>query len=126
LHTERSVAKTNSAVIDRLRRAAVEASKQCGRNWLMEILPPAEFSVWLNPTGYDQRWLAHPTGGRPLERGQRVPGAATIGVGPEGGFSDGEVTMATEAGCRLLSLGRHTLRVETAALAAAAQWEQWE
>ena len=38
-------------------------------------------------------------------------------VGPEGGFSDGEVSTAVEAGYQPVSLGTRILRMETAALA---------
>ncbi|MGC4004859.1 MAG: RsmE family RNA methyltransferase [Pirellulales bacterium] len=41
-------------------------------------------------------------------------------IGPEGGFTLEELRTATAAGARLLDLGRNVLRVETAALVAAA------
>lgn len=37
-------------------------------------------------------------------------------VGPEGGFSEEEIGQAESAGCRVLSLGRRILRMETAAI----------
>jgi 16S rRNA (uracil1498-N3)-methyltransferase len=39
-------------------------------------------------------------------------------VGPEGGFTEDEVALATDRGARPVSLGRRVLRAETAALAA--------
>jgi 16S rRNA (uracil1498-N3)-methyltransferase len=47
-------------------------------------------------------------------------GSAIVLVGPEGGFSQAEVTLAAEAGFQPVTLGRRILRAETAALAAAA------
>ena len=44
----------------------------------------------------------------------------SIIVGPEGGFSDSEVEMASRAGAEIVSLGLRRLRAETAALAALA------
>lgn len=41
-------------------------------------------------------------------------------IGPEGGFSDAEVAAVTEAGGRSVTLGRTTLRTETAGIAAIA------
>ena len=41
-------------------------------------------------------------------------------IGPEGGFSDQEITDATDAGFQLLRIGPTILRVETAAIASAA------
>lgn len=37
-------------------------------------------------------------------------------VGPEGGFSEEEISQAESAGCRVVSLGRRILRMETAAI----------
>lgn len=37
-------------------------------------------------------------------------------VGPEGGFSEDEVSHAQKAGCQVVSLGARTLRMETAAI----------
>ena len=42
-------------------------------------------------------------------------------VGPEGGFTDQELTAAEHAGVIRISLGPHILRVETAAIALAAR-----
>ena len=41
-------------------------------------------------------------------------------VGPEGGLSAEELQVAVEIGCEQISLGKSILRVETAAVAAAA------
>jgi 16S rRNA (uracil1498-N3)-methyltransferase len=40
-------------------------------------------------------------------------------IGPEGGFSDAEVSLALDAGWQPVDLGGRILRVETAALALA-------
>ncbi|WP_020473061.1 RsmE family RNA methyltransferase [Zavarzinella formosa] len=115
LMTERSIVKSDDAKIDKLQRAVIEASKQCGRNVLMRVLPAVRFSEWIrNVTGL--RWLAHPSGKSPFApaNGQLV----TIAIGPEGGFSDREAELAVEAGWELRSLGASILRIETAAIAA--------
>ncbi len=46
--------------------------------------------------------------------------AATMAIGPEGGWTDGEVAAATQAGFREASLGKLILRTETAVVAALA------
>jgi 16S rRNA (uracil1498-N3)-methyltransferase len=43
-----------------------------------------------------------------------------LAVGPEGGFTDDELSMAHQHGWRTVSLGPRILRVETAAIALAA------
>ena len=49
-------------------------------------------------------------------------GVVSVGllIGPEGGFSEDEVQEATQAGCFPVTLGKRILRMETAAVAAAA------
>jgi RsmE family RNA methyltransferase len=46
-----------------------------------------------------------------------TPSVATVAIGPEGGWADGEIP----AGSAVWSLGRNVLRVETAAVVAAAR-----
>ena len=73
------------------------------------------------------RWIAHPSGD-PIGRILRTTLEFTAdndmvsiaaAVGPEGGFTEGEVDAARAAGAAAVSLGRTILRVETAALAIA-------
>jgi 16S rRNA (uracil1498-N3)-methyltransferase len=47
--------------------------------------------------------------------------AVGLFVGPEGGFSDGELAVAREAGLSLASLGPYRLRSETAGMVAVAR-----
>jgi len=121
LETERSVAQPNAKALDRLRRAVIEASKQCGRNRLMEIVPAQPWSEFLATTDSAQRLIAHPTGGI---SSVDVPFSHTepivVAVGPEGGFSDAEVTAAMNHSWQAIVLGQRILRIETAALALAA------
>jgi 16S rRNA (uracil1498-N3)-methyltransferase len=127
LVTERGVAEATPATAARLARTVIEACKQCGRNTLLEIGPPAEPTAFLQglPPGA-LAILADPIG---MALDEAVGAAAAAGasavaalVGPEGGFTDGEIATATAAGCRRVSLGRHVLRVETAAIALAARF----
>ena len=48
LDVERSVAKAEKQVVQRLERQVIEASKQCRRNTLMKILDPMKWSEFLN------------------------------------------------------------------------------
>jgi 16S rRNA (uracil1498-N3)-methyltransferase len=48
------------------------------------------------------------------------PGFVALAVGPEGGFSPGEVSRFLAAGFKALTMGNTILRTETAALYAAA------
>jgi 16S rRNA (uracil1498-N3)-methyltransferase len=126
LITERSVAQPSIGALDRLRRAVIEAAKQCGRNRLMEISPPQRWEAWLNddcwlPNNTQlSRLLAHPKG-LPLTELPPIQNAPVqLAIGPEGGFTDAEVSAAVSAGWQTVSLGPRILRVETAAIALAA------
>jgi 16S rRNA (uracil1498-N3)-methyltransferase len=121
LITERGVAQPVEAAIQRLRRGVIEASKQCGRNRLMEIAEPrraAEF--FADKANVGMRLIAHPVG-QELSSIQFPRHADLIAaIGPEGGFTDTEVAAASAAGWQSVSLGGRILRVETAAIAIAA------
>jgi 16S rRNA (uracil1498-N3)-methyltransferase len=61
LETARGVAQPVEQALGRLRRAVIEASKQCGRNRLLEIASPQRFSDFVQATGnMPWRLLAHP------------------------------------------------------------------
>ncbi|AGA25920.1 RsmE family RNA methyltransferase [Singulisphaera acidiphila] len=120
--TERSVVDPRDAKLERLRRRVVEASKQCGRNRLMEVERPTPWSTLLKSVEDDVRLMAHPNGsprGR-WPRSRNGQGASvTLAVGPEGGFSDVEVDEAQASGWSIVGLGPTILRIETAGLVGA-------
>ena len=122
VETERSVAQPNPKVVERLRRAVIEASKQCGRNRLMEIVSPQRWVDFLQTgDGACVRLVAHPTPeAQPPNVLASVSGPIMIAVGPEGGLTDDEVEQATKHGWQTVTLGPRILRIETAALALAA------
>lgn len=122
LQTERGVAQPTEQAMGRLRRAVIEASKQCGRNRLMAIDRPQSVEEFSRVESAC-RLIAHPSGvvrlatvGPAVASGRPAYGA----IGPEGGFTEGEVQAATAAGWTCVSLGRRILRVETAAVLLAA------
>lgn len=132
LVTRRSVVVAGRGRLERLRRTVVEASKQCGRNRLMQIAPSESWSEFLYGAE-GLRWLADPNA--PQLARQPEPGViegvgaggrlVTIAVGPEGGFCPDEVQQAIEAGWQLVRIGRRTLRTETAAVALCALGAHW-
>lgn len=126
LSTQRGVAQPTEGALDRLRRSVIEASKQCGRNRLMEIAaaqPWREFAAATPQLGL--RLLAHP-GCAPLSHvvspKTALPQLPEIiaAVGPEGGFAEDEVQLAIENHWTTVDLGSRILRIETAALTIAA------
>jgi 16S rRNA (uracil1498-N3)-methyltransferase len=117
LKTARSVVHPHQTKLDKLQRYVIEASKQCGRNVLMEVRPLFEWPAFCTAMQLPpRRILAHPGGEK---RGQYSFRDTVVAVGPEGGFTEDEVALAKAAGWRLLDLGPRILRVETAAVALA-------
>lgn len=120
-----STARSERQGGDKLGRYVVEASKQCGRNRLMEIAAPHAWSRWLAlPEAPEdetaRRWVAHP-GGRAISPADvAAPQPSYVAIGPEGGLTDAEVTEAAAAGWEIVGLGPRLLRIETAAIALAA------
>ncbi len=63
LETTYGVAQPTANALERLRRAVVEASKQCGRNRLMKIADPVPLAHFLHePSSETMRIFAHPSG----------------------------------------------------------------
>ncbi len=121
LVTKRSVAEAGAGAMERLRRAALEATKQCGRNRLLEIAAPQALSELLTSSVCPaSRWIAHPGITNPRSAFSVPRNDALIAIGPEGGFTDDEVAQGWQAGWQAFDLGPRILRVETAAIAAAA------
>lgn len=119
LVTQRAVGETVSpAKLERLRRIAHEACKQCGRGELMPVsapvfpdgLPEAGLKIllWEKETGISLKSALGNSGN--VER-------VLLVVGPAGGFSPDEAQMFREKGFVTAGLGPLVLRTETAALA---------
>jgi 16S rRNA (uracil1498-N3)-methyltransferase len=119
--TERSVVTPGEPKLERLRRAIVEASKQCGRNQLMVLEPLSRWEHLVGTGPGAIKLLADPTGIPPRRWPGITPGRLVVlAVGPEGGFTDQERQNAEKMGWLAISLSVNTLRIETAGLAGCA------
>lgn len=123
---ERSVVHAGAQHVERLRRTAIEACKQCRRAWLPVIEAGTPLDRAIASRGEAPLLIAHPAEGSVAIGAwlQRQSGLRELAVcvGPEGGLADGEVARLQAAAAALVCLGRFTLRVETAAVAATACW----
>jgi 16S rRNA (uracil1498-N3)-methyltransferase len=116
--------RAGTGKIEKWRRRAIEAAKQCGRNRLLEIADPLPLAdalaLWQSG---EKLILLEPDAPERLgERLEEARSAATIVivVGPEGGLADEERRAIVAAGGLPARLFEHVLRIETAAAAAAA------
>jgi 16S rRNA (uracil1498-N3)-methyltransferase len=105
--------------LQRWRRIAMEAVKQCGRRRLVEIAEPVPFNSFCETETAGLFFSEQ--GGRGWADVAATAGAAdrlTCCVGPEGGWSEAERKKAEGHGWNSVTLGSRILRAETAAVAA--------
>ena len=113
---------------DRWRGIAIASAKQCGRAVVPAIHPPTTFPRFLEDARPHavRLLLVEPAAAgtnaatartSALRTGPR-PASAALAIGPEGGWTDAEIRAAEAAGFEPLTLGRRTLRAETAPVAA--------
>lgn len=111
-----------AAHVEKAAARAREAVKQCGATWTPLVNAPISLGEAIRqPPGAAHaavRLLADAEGGPmpALREGAPVQWA----IGPEGGFSEAELTQLKGAGFKPVTLGRSTLRFDTAAVAALA------
>ncbi len=113
LVTERSAVRPKADVVEKYERMVIEASKQCGRNVLMAVEPPVSWNVFATRSDLPKGQLILHPGMTESPKGMQVP--TVFAIGPEGGFTDGELAAP---GWMPVSLGPTILRIETAAIAA--------
>lgn len=123
--TETTVAALlRSARLDRWRRIALASVKQSRRAVVPEIRTPLTLDTFLGePPAALQLLLVEPgvvSGSESISsvRGDSLPADAAVIVGPEGGWTEGEIEEARRRGLRLVTLGRRTLRADAVAIAA--------
>ena len=123
LVTARSVVDPRNSKLDKLRQTVITACKQSGRNNLLELSPVAAWNDFVKAEIPNREGLIAHLGAGTVPLSTVKWGnhsSVVIAVGPEGGFTDAEVSMAVASGAKSVSLGPLTLRIETAALALAA------
>ncbi|MDR0597396.1 MAG: 16S rRNA (uracil(1498)-N(3))-methyltransferase [Treponema sp.] len=122
-----------SSRVERWRRIVKEARQQSGSSTATEIAAPCSveelLEYWETLKSRHERprgIILHPQSAGPLAKGSfhsylyGNPDLVVLAVGPEGGFSPGEVSRFATAGFKPLVIGNTILRTETASLYAAA------
>ena len=133
LLTERAVAAAEEASEAKRRRwtkIVTEAVEQCGGTKLPELNAPRPLvhaltdmlprSIALIPWEEERATSLRAALHEALERIGEAPSEVRLFVGPEGGFSAGEVALAQRHGAIPVTLGPRILRAETAAIVTAA------
>jgi 16S rRNA (uracil1498-N3)-methyltransferase len=110
--------------VERWRRVALASVKQSRRAVVPEVRGPLTLENWLEEPPADAAlMLVEPgvaTDGESLSslRDLPTPATASIAIGPEGGWADGEWQVARARGFRLMTLGHRTLRADAVPVAA--------
>lgn len=124
LNSERSVRQPAPKTLDRFRKTALAAIKQCDNPWLPEVNEVRDIHdalVEIRKAGYEpvlcserrpERWMADP--------GYAADVKPCFLIGPEGGWSEAEFRLFEDL--EEICLGGLVTRAETAAIVAAAQW----
>ncbi|MEG4624339.1 16S rRNA (uracil(1498)-N(3))-methyltransferase [Microcoleus sp. w1-18aA5] len=135
--SDRTLLKPSDQKVERWRRIAAEAAEQSERQIVPTILEPVSFDVAMKDCGQKYRYIC-------VARGENrhlwdcligifyppfvgavppcpPPGgelSIVIAIGPEGGWTEGEVKRAIELGFEAVSLGSRILRAVTAPIVA--------
>ena len=132
--TSRSLVQSEKDVagkFERWQRILCEAAEQCGRGCIPSLSQAVKFETAVQSAGQYPLalFLWEEEHSRSLRQAlgdylKRQPAGAlrkaALFIGPEGGFSEQEASLAEQAGALPVSLGKRILRMETAALAATA------
>ena len=111
---------------EKWQQVAIEAIKQCGAPWLPRVETPIALRNFLmrgektelslvgslqTERRHPREWIAE------FQRlHDRLPSSASVWIGPEGDFTLAELNAIEATGAKPITLGKLTLRVETAAI----------
>jgi 16S rRNA (uracil1498-N3)-methyltransferase len=118
--TERGVTRGGAEAVEKWHRRAIEAAKQSGRAHVPTVELPQPFERILDAVReYHAAAIAHPHEPRrdlhSFFRELPPDGRALVFIGPEGGWSEGELAAARDRPVEWIALSPTTLRTETAA-----------
>ena len=119
LLAERGVVNPSEGKVGRWRRVAEAAARQALRLGVPEVAEPVRFEDAASQVGETGILLHNSADLQPVEAVVASP--VSLFVGPEGGWSEGELLFAEEAGFTLGGLGPYRLRSETAGIVAVAR-----
>lgn len=102
---------------ERAGRILKEATEQSGRVWMPNVQAPISFTEALRLNTANRTYIASLGQNAAQADATKRTEHLALFVGPEGGWTDVEETLAKQAGCLPLRLSAHVLRAETACMA---------
>jgi 16S rRNA (uracil1498-N3)-methyltransferase len=122
LHTERSHLKLDQSReekrLSHWRGVVISACEQSGRNRLPQLSSPMTLKTYLANSTVEAKCVLSPHASSPftIQYWSKYCQSFSVLIGPEGGLSEEEVSLAKEAGYFAFQLGPRILRTETAPL----------
>lgn len=105
---------------EKLNQTLIAAIKQAGIAWLPKLNEPVEFKRWIKDQSdiSDQKFICHCRSGEKilLSKSYTLLNNAIILIGPEGDFTEEEITLANQSQFVSATLGENRLRTETAGI----------
>ncbi len=108
---------------ERLNKIIIESAKQCGRPRLTTLESLMSIEEAFNDAknnGQNMLFYEFERDNKVGDNIKKTADCTGIFIGSEGGFSLKEIEIAKENGCKILTLGKRILRVQTAVVAALA------
>ena len=127
LQFERSVSRWNAKLHRRCERIVLEAAKQSKRAWVPCINSLQTYSEFLGAGNSDDLQMLADQFGHPMQSYRDAinkAGKLCLIVGPEGGLNEQEMKQAHQHKLALVRLAEPILRIETAAVAGLAAFNQ--
>ncbi|AWA30666.1 16S rRNA (uracil(1498)-N(3))-methyltransferase [Flavobacterium magnum] len=114
-HSERKIIKT-----ERMEKILLSAMKQSNQYFLPRLNEPIAFRAFVSKQYDGLKFIAHcaETDRKSLKSQLQPDTDCTLLIGPEGDFSEKEITLAVEQNFMPVTLGETRLRTETAAIVA--------
>ena len=112
LDTERLAKRT-----EQWQKIAISACEQSGRSIVPKVHPAINLTQWLAQQTKELKLTLHPRAKDTIKTLAPSTGIRLV-IGPEGGFTDAEMSQTSDAGFIGIQLGPRVLRTETAALTA--------
>jgi 16S rRNA (uracil1498-N3)-methyltransferase len=121
--SSRTILKPSSNKVERWRKIALEASEQSERQIVPTLLDPLPFTQLFNHLNFEnsQAFICVARGEHPHLLSYLTPKTTQdiiITIGTEGGWTEEEIKMATDANFQVVSLGKRILRAVTAPMMA--------
>ncbi|AIE76011.1 Ribosomal RNA small subunit methyltransferase E [Synechocystis sp. PCC 6714] len=127
LLTERTLLQPSKNKLQRWQRIVTEAAEQSERQWLPPVASPLTFAEFVEEVVGPETLallcvtrLNSPMLGAYLKQ-SNLPAQIVLATGPEGGWTDDEISLAIAKGFQPVSLGKRILRAVTAPTVALAQ-----